>query len=137
MTQLKKLHAMQRVLQARFDEKQQHFQKLTAREVQLRQELSRLSEQGRRGANTDMALQSIGADMLWRGWVGRAKTKLNIELAQTLALKNYHLDEVKEAYGKLLAINQLVSKQQEKQRKTTAEVRLSNAIEQHLMRNRH
>lgn len=132
MTGLDDLHRMQQVVQAQYDQKQQYFQKLTTKEANLRQELARLSEQARAASGTDIALQAIGADILWRGWVGRAKTQLNIELAQTLALKRYHLSDVKKAYGKVLVVEELIQQTQSEARKAQSEQVLQRAIEQHL-----
>lgn len=133
MTLLTDLRRMQQVVQAQYDQKQQYFQKLTSREAHLRSELARLSAQARETGGDDLALQSIGADILWRGWVGRAKKQLNIELAQTLALKRHHQAEVKHAYGKVMVVKELITKTQEKARKDRAAKGLQIAIDQYLL----
>jgi hypothetical protein len=133
MSQLRDLQQMQRIVQVQYDQKRQEFQKLVVREGYLRAELHRISALGRETAGEDIALQSIGADILWRGWVGRAKTQINIELAQTLALKRYHQDEVRQAFGKLQVVEQLIEKLRNEAKKSMVEQALNTAIEQHLL----
>lgn len=133
MTKLAELRQMRDIVQAQYDQKQQHFQKLIAREGHLRAELDRLSAMALDTGGPDMALQSIGADILWRGWVGRMKTQLNMELAQILAMKEYYLSDVRKAYGKVMVVQELIKTTQKKARKVAADKALNTVIEQHLL----
>lgn len=123
MSKLEDLQKMHAILEAKYQVQQQAFQALIAEESALRQKLSRLSQQVADAAAGDgLQMRAIGADMMWKAWVGRTKAALNIELAQVLARKEYHVGQVRAAFGKAQAAKSLYEAQlraaQEKQSRT-------------------
>ena len=97
------------VTETAYARQQQAFAALLAEEARLRAEIVRLDGM-RHAAASDSGtapMQAIGADVLWQGWIARAKTALNLELARTLARKEPHQAAVRRAYGKVLVARQL------------------------------
>ncbi len=135
MTPLEELRALHQVTQARYDQKQQKFRKLVAEETRLRQELARLGDmlhQSRREGDNLPEMRAIGADILWQGWIGRSRARLNLRLAQVLAVKEHHLSEVRQAFGKVMVVEELMSQELARQKAATARTALDRAIAQTL-----
>lgn len=113
MTNTKDLEQMLAVCNARYALRQQDFAKLVAEENRLRAELARL-DQMQRDAQPDglsqIHLQAIGADLIWQSWLNRSRVSINMALAQVLSQKERHLHDVRQAYGKVLVVEQLLKK---------------------------
>jgi hypothetical protein len=93
----------------RFAVQNQAFLQLVAEENKIRSELQRVDAQNQAAEQSQTAdMRSIGADVIWKAWVGRTKRALNIKLSQVLAQKEHHLRQVKRAYGKVLVTRQLL-----------------------------
>lgn len=88
------------------------MRRLAAQEAELREELAALEAKCRAARHLDagdlMAQQSIGADMLWQGWVNRTRRQLQIRLARVLAMKGAALQELRRAHGRSEAAETLV-----------------------------
>lgn len=119
------------VAQAKYDQQRQDFAKIIQQETSLRTELRRLThlDQSAPSGNDDLiGIRAIGADVLWRAWLGRSRTALNTELARVLARKALEQDRVRVAFGKLTALRTLVDESSRAQRKNRAQIGLSEAI---------
>ncbi|MGJ8617925.1 MAG: hypothetical protein ACSHWS_13880 [Sulfitobacter sp.] len=113
MNTVAELTALLKITQAKYDQQQQSFQKLVAEENRLRRELARLDTAVKRSQSEpegETEMRAIGADIIWQGWVAQSRTQLNLKLAQVLALKLHNLVQVKQAYGKVLVIQELQEK---------------------------
>ncbi len=131
MTDAQNLAMLHQITQARYEQRQQSFAKLVAEESQLRAELVRLDSMNRATAMPEDAtdqMHSIGADVLWRGWLGRSKTAVNMQLARVLAVKESHLLEVRRAYGKVLVVQELQQNLDRDTRKRRQDAELVRAI---------
>jgi hypothetical protein len=129
MTTARDLQDLHRITRARYNQRQQGFAKVLAEETHLRSELARLDDMHRDAQTTDPTpMRAIGADIMWQGWVGRARTDLNLRLARVLSVKERHLLEVRRAYGKVLVVEELQSRMQQQHRKTRDDASLAQAI---------
>ncbi len=125
-----KLPELQRIVETRYMIQRRELSGLLAREGALRAELKKLDEYARAPASDDAgSMRAIGADVLWKSWVGRKKTQLNIQLAQILAQKDHHLRQVRKAYGKVLVISEISDREQRETQKRLGEAQLRAAIE--------
>tara|TARA_R110000787_G_scaffold61262_2_gene138810 strand:- start:1931 stop:2341 length:411 start_codon:yes stop_codon:yes gene_type:complete len=132
MNTLTQLTALLAVTQAKYDQQQQSFGKLVSEENRLRTELEQLDAAARRAQtepNGESEMRAIGADIIWQGWVARSKTRLNLKLAQVLALKLHQLAQVKQAYGKVLVIKELRDQARSKFTTKRAQNALAQAID--------
>ena len=132
MTTTTDLGEMLAICEARYALRQQDFAKLVAEENLLRAELSRLDEMSRSAETADYqtsTMRSIGDDIIWLGWLGRTKTKLNHDLARVLAMKERHLKDIRQAYGKVLVVKEMQSALRVDARKSAAHLALTEAIE--------
>lgn len=130
--QLESLLAISRI---NYDHQRQTFAKILQEEAQLRQELVRLAEMGQAGRQNDVnaiSMRAIGADLLWKSWLGRSRSELNMKLARVLATKEQEQEKVRRAFGKVNALEELVLSGRVKQRKTDArrdlELAINNAL---------
>lgn len=117
--------------------RQTAFAKVCAEEARLRNELTRLdtmATDAERQANNQQ--RAIGADVIWKAWVGRTKASLNRELALVLAQKDSMLSSVRREYGKLIVAEELARKSEDVAQKEFQSRRLLNAIEQHQIKGR-
>ena len=118
------------VTEAAYARRQQDLAAVLAEENRLRGELARLDGM-RHAAASDagaMPLQAIGADVLWQGWIGRAKTAVNLQLARTLARKEPHQAAVRQAYGKMLVAREMQGQARARLRGRAARRALDAAI---------
>ncbi len=80
------------------------LKKIAAEEAALRTELAQLDDKRRaaRGLPNDAltALRGIGGEMLWQGWLARARRDLQIRLARVLARKTMALRDYRQAHGR-------------------------------------
>lgn len=100
---------------ARFQAEMTALRKTAAAEAALRDALADLAEQERnfalREATDDMiALKTLGADILWRGWVGRKRAALNRDLALVLVRKAQETDRLRYAFGRNTVAKALADK---------------------------
>lgn len=127
--QLGQLLAVSRV---HYDRRRQAFLRIVREEAALREQLAALDarkREGARGAARDVAMTFVGADLLWQGWLGRAKTRLNMRLAQVLAIKEHEQKRVKAAFGKVSALQTLIAEDAARKRKTAEATALDRAID--------
>ncbi|QJF52977.1 hypothetical protein [Roseobacter ponti] len=125
-----KLPGLQRIVETRYMIQRRELSVLLAKEGALRAELMKLDEYARAPTSDDAgSMRAIGADVIWKSWVGRKKTQLNIQLARILAQKDHHLRQVRKAYGKVLVVSELSDRDKQKTRKRRSEAQLRAAIE--------
>jgi len=137
MSNLTDLQQLEAITQAKYDQQQQSFKRIQAEENRLRSELARLDDmlQQSNDAGTQVGeMRAIGADIIWQGWVGRSKTELNLKLAQVLAIKEQQLHQVRQAYGKLQVVQQLIAEAQRGLRKRKGQSQLELATNIALLR---
>lgn len=131
MRELEKLSAL---TELQYQTGQQELRALTQEESRLRRELERLKAQNREvdavGVNI---MNSVGADILWRSWVGRMRTQLNTQLAQVLSKKERFLARARRDYSRVLVTQELAEKQVMKTRAAKAKKTLGETIETSLM----
>jgi hypothetical protein len=97
----------------------QKIQPILQKEAELRASLAKL-EQNSLGSevaeDADFAMRAVGADFLWRGWITRTRTQLNIELAQTLARKMDATTSLAKSFGRQHALELIIQKQEARER---------------------
>ncbi|WP_299779777.1 hypothetical protein [uncultured Roseobacter sp.] len=124
------LHRLHALADAKYKARQQLFQSLVQRENAIRADLHQLDEQARASnTHSDPSMRSIGADVIWKAWLGKAKTSLNMKLALVLAEKDQHVRQVRQAYGKVLASEGLLQEVSEDERRKRRNRELEKAIE--------
>ena len=79
-------------------------------------------------SSEDTPQRAIGADVLWQSWIGRKKRELNIQLAQILAVKQRHIEQVRKAYGKVLVTDSLFEQVRHQSKQKKAQSLLDRAI---------
>jgi hypothetical protein len=117
---------------AQYDHQRQVFAKVVAEEGQLRQELLRLKGLDQIAEENPTAVSNmrvIGADLLWQGWLSRSKSALNMQLARVLAIKAHEQDKVRKAFGKVVALQELIKNEKKERQKKAAQVALGLAID--------
>jgi len=128
----KQLLDIEKIFEVQYEKNQKEFFKLTSQETRLRAEIAKLDSRHQESCEIGSArfeMQSIGADVAWNAWVGRKKAQLNLELAQVLSVKDRHLKQVREAFGKLSVTRDLSQKMRLKHNKALREKALLQAIE--------
>lgn len=108
-----KLDQMTRAAEAAYLAEHRKIQPLLQEEARLRADLARLQAQAdteRQKLAGDLPMQSIGADLLWQGWLVRSRKQLNFELSQVLARKTNAMDRVRHAFGRRNAVETLRDK---------------------------
>ena len=77
---------------------------LVHKEMALRQNLEQLiqskANQAQAKRNSDEAALIAGADIRWHQWVDQRRAKINMELAQILALKENSRTKLRRAFGR-------------------------------------
>tara|TARA_R110002124_G_scaffold191260_1_gene358713 strand:- start:371 stop:766 length:396 start_codon:yes stop_codon:yes gene_type:complete len=127
---MKDLNDLQQVVRMKFEREQQVLAELLSKEAALRVELLRLdSLNAQAKVDTDETLRAIGADMIWDGWVGRARSQLNMKLARILANKAHHQDKVRQVYGKVLVVEGLIKQAKNQKNQRMSKQELSRAID--------
>lgn len=132
MMRLEKLNKMHRLVRASYDQHQQSFGKILAQEAALRRELRRVDQMDRDArarVQEDVSMRTIGSDVIWQSWVGRTRTRLNLQLSRVLAVKEQHLAIVKKAYGKVLVVEKLIQNVKKDQAKARQDRELTAAID--------
>lgn len=130
-----KLDQMSRVTEAVYYAEYRKIQVLLQEESRLRKALARLQEQSeaeRQTLATDMPMQSIGADLLWQGWLERSRKELNVELSQVLAKKSTAMDRVRRAFGRSNAVQTMHDKFTSESAATRRKAQMENLLRSHL-----
>lgn len=131
MSVARDLRDLHQITRARYEQRQQSFAKIVAEETYLRTELARLdamNAQTHAPPEDATSMRAIGADVIWQGWLGRARTTLNLRLARVLAVKEHHLLEVRRAYGKVLVVEELQTQHTAEARKMQSDAAFNQAI---------
>ena len=134
MKTLDQYRQMAQVVEVQYRQQQKSFQRLVAEEGRLRGALRQLDEHVRKSRTSDESLRAIGADVVWQGWAGRKKQELNMQLAQVLAIKEHHIAQVRRAYGKVLAVQELCTQERAARKQRTAQTLLDRAVTSSLYR---
>ncbi|MDW3223519.1 MAG: hypothetical protein R8G34_11670 [Paracoccaceae bacterium] len=134
---LKDLKEISALVEAKYEVRRQAFQTIVAKENDLRSELRRIDIQAQTARQSVVpSMQSIGADVIWKRWVGRAKASLNTKLALVLAEKEQHIRQVRQAYGKVIAAERLIEDLSDRDRKALNDLALGEAIESQIFSQR-
>jgi hypothetical protein len=129
MSEQTNLTKMQQLVDLKYRQQQESFARLVAQETRLRASLLQLNEQLNQSRNSDDNSQrAIGADVLWQAWVSRKKRELNMQLSQVLSIKERHIAQVREAYGKVLVTNTLLEALSKEEKQKTVQSQLDRAI---------
>jgi hypothetical protein len=102
-----KLAQLAQVTEALYLREYEKIRPILAREAELRRDLTRLNglaEEARRQEADAFAMRTVGADLLWQGWVTRTRRQLNIELATVMARKIEAMRRVRKAFGRRQAV---------------------------------
>lgn len=106
------LQDLVRLTAARKASEEARMRRLAGEEAEIRAELAALDDRHRRALAlpaADMVDQRrIGADILWQGWIGRSRRRLQIRLAQVLAKKGAALRDLRRAHGRCTASEDLL-----------------------------
>jgi hypothetical protein len=132
MNAAQQLAQMESILEMRYQQRLQDFKHLKHRETHIRKALEKLKTHFNESSSEPLShyeMRSIGADVAWHAWLGRKKASLNMELAQVLSIKEYHLKQVREAFGKLLVTQQMRKKLRTSSQQEMARNMLSRTIE--------
>lgn len=129
MTKLSDLDMMRKLVDVKYRQQQESFARLMIQENRLRSSLHQLDEHLRNSRSSeDTSQKAIGADVVWQAWVGRKKRELNMQLAQILAMKEQHIEQVHKAYGKVVVTDKLFESSTDEQSKKKAQFELNRAI---------
>ncbi|MEP1933828.1 MAG: hypothetical protein ABJI96_12475 [Paracoccaceae bacterium] len=107
---MKQIEELVNITETLYLKEQAAVQEILSKEATLRAKLAEIDFQVQqaRDNSADMApMQTIGGDVIWMAWVGRAKAQLNMQLAQVLARKSLVMGKVRQAFGKRLVAGQL------------------------------
>ncbi len=129
MTTPDQFRQIEQLVDIQYRQQQKSFQRLLAEEGRLRAALRQLDEHLKESRESgDVSQRAIGADVVWQAWVGRKKQELNMQLAQVLAIKEHHIAQVRRAYGKVLAAQELHRQSKTIQKQKTAQTLLDRAV---------
>ncbi|UXX82280.1 hypothetical protein [Roseovarius pelagicus] len=107
------LSDLQQITDALLAAEQAKMHDILQREAQLRRALGDLDRHRR--DNLDLtaaelaAPRALGADIVWQGWVGRTRTRLNTELARVLVTKADKMAALHRAFGRNVAMDHLIN----------------------------
>lgn len=120
---------MQQLVDMKYRQQQESFSRLIVQENSLRASLAKLDAHlAESKNNTDATQKAIGADVVWHAWIGRNKRALNMQLAQVLAIKGRHIEQVKNAYGKVLVTQELHTQVRKADAQKLSQSQLDRAI---------
>lgn len=132
MTEISQLRQLIVITQAQYDHQRQIFAKVLNEETRMREELQRLSDLDKAAGRTQdqiRGMRAIGADLLWRGWLSRSRTELNMQLARVLAIKEHEQEKVRQAFGKVVALEELIALKTKHEKTEVAKAALLDTIE--------
>lgn len=97
-----RLRKLSQVTEALYQKEFAQVRDVLAQEARLRGALAKIREQSQSSTNnpTDLAMQSSGADLVWRAWADQKRRALNTELAQLLAQKSGIMGAARRAFGR-------------------------------------
>lgn len=119
------------------------LQALNVEETRLRGQLRELDELRRaaqgRAEEPRLGYRGIGADMLWQGWIGRAKAELHASLARVLGRKGQAEQRLRRSFGKYEAARRLaaVARQDRVRHRAEAEARRLSELGRMVARHDH
>jgi chaperonin cofactor prefoldin len=129
------LDQLHQLSELKYHHSQQQLSKILKRETALRAKLTRLggyvSEINSLPAE-QAPMRAIGADLVWLRWITKTQASLNIELAQVLAEKEWHIDRHKLAFGKVQVSESLARTDKEKRARSIRDKALATIMEQAL-----
>lgn len=129
MSTVNDLAVMKTLVGIKYQQQQESFARLLAQENKLRNSLLQLDAHLAASRNSDDTSQkAIGADVVWQAWIGRKKRELNMQLAQVLAVKERHVAQVRQAYGKVLVTEALFTQVKKEISQKKAQSQLDRAI---------
>ncbi len=129
MTTPDQFRQVEQLVEIQYRQEQKSFQRLLAEEGRLRSALRQLDEHLKESRESgDASQRAIGADVVWQAWVGRKKQELNVRLAQVLSIKEHHIAQVRRAYGKVLAAQDLHLQAKTTQKKKMAQTLMDRAV---------
>lgn len=92
----------------RYRKHQEKLRAIQAQEAQLRAQFAEVEAHDVAAADQNrLIMGAIGADVLWKAWVGRSKRELNMKLARVLSSKAQHLADAKREYSRVLVSQDL------------------------------
>lgn len=112
-----RLKRLQAATEVGFLKARQKVQPILDEEASARHNLARLAQQendNRAATGSDQAMQSLGADMLWRSWVAKTRRQLNFELARVMVRKEPAMEDVRRAFGRKEAMRLLLEAERRK-----------------------
>lgn len=139
MKDVQNLTKLLKVTQLQYDQQRRLFAKVVQEENTLRQELSRLADlsvESQTGSSRLATMRAIGADLLWQGWLARSKANLNMSLARVLAIKEHEQVKAHRAFGKLTALERLIARTEQQNRRQMTKTRLVRTMNMIMMHNR-
>lgn len=123
------------LLDLKFQRKQSIIVGLNSHEARLRAQINQITEHDKSTEqSSDQQMKSIGADVIWKAWVGRTKEKLNRELAQVLAQKETVLRDMRRDFGRVLVCRELIDLETKKIRKAKSKNLLSQTSSSSVIR---
>ena len=131
---MKQMQELVNITQVLYLKEQAAVQDILSKEAALRSKLAQIDQQvlqARDNARGVEPMKTTGADVIWLAWVGRAKTQLNLQLAQVLARKLLVMDKVRIAFGKTQVARQMAQTDANTQRKKRQGQLLASAYEVH------
>lgn len=103
-----KLHQTVEVTQALYLREHEAIKEILAQEAEIRAHLARLDAQVTQAATHQThSVRLVGADILWRGWESKTRRQLNTQLAQVRARKLSAMDQLRRAFGRKDAMENL------------------------------
>ncbi len=114
-----KVAGLVRITKLKFQIEYEAVKAVLREEARIRADLCRLDEQmasAGQSDDSDCAMETIGAGVLWQTWVARTRRNLNVELAGILARKPHAMERVRQAFGRHQATQELWRKAESKRK---------------------
>jgi hypothetical protein len=108
-------------------------QPLLDEEARIRSDIAKLDNRvAEAQQRSDLgSMQAIGADVIWQAWAGRARSQLNLSLAQVLARKAQVMSRVRKAFGRKTVAEELLANSEDEKKTKAAAAALQIAIDSH------
>lgn len=118
------------LLEMKYQRTQHLIARLVDKENLLRAKLHDLDQQDRSMNKVAVSeIQAIGADMTWKLWADRARSRINMELSQILAQKENLLVGAKKEFAKLNVAKQTHATEKKKFRADRKAQELATILE--------
>ncbi|MEM1074336.1 MAG: hypothetical protein AAF665_10290 [Pseudomonadota bacterium] len=132
---MKELEMVSDILELKFQHQQVELSALIAKEKLLRSSINQLTHQEREAqVAINSELQALGADVMWKAWLGRTRTKLNMDLSVVLAQKEVAMRGTRRAFGKLSVAQELALKTARRSAHDKRKSNLDRAMELSLLK---